>query len=394
MSGSHAGAQTRRHGGAVRERGVEGVEVLRNLVGDLALIEAGGVHGFAGEGPDLGGQELGGAEGFDEQRGLDAADRFAGNSGGGAAVDGDVDQHLERGGVGGVVRDEAEGVLRQFHGGGPARVGRDAAAAAGLDVVVAVLAAGGGHQRGLCERGGGPGRAWSRGSRPADPPRVSGRRPSQGLARACPSGAGNVNLAQIMHDLGPMSSQIRPYRAGLCKKNGPSLADERPESDPGMNLCMAESDQQAGTGDGWERQGVTIPKQVWAALRGLAGKRGHGSMKVITTGGMALIAGMPEPTRERLLRWIAITEWDHGPAAITPEAVWSQLLAVMREDLGNAEVIGRVERVPAPDVAASKLVETLKQPPMPSERTHEVTRILDPTLLGGAAKMKKKGGAA
>lgn len=155
-----------------------------------------------------------------------------------------------------------------------------------------------------------------------------------------------------------------------------------------MNLWMADDAKTNQAGDGWERQGVTIPKQVWAALRGLAGKRGHGSMKVITTAGLSVVAGMPEHARERLLRWIAITEWDHGPAALTPEAVWQQLLEVIREDIGNARVIGPVERVEAPKPSAEALAARLKERPLPTEQTHEVTRILDPRILG----RKKKAG--
>lgn len=150
--------------------------------------------------------------------------------------------------------------------------------------------------------------------------------------------------------------------------------------DPAMIPAMAE-DPKDMSGDGWERQGITIPKNVWKAMRSLAGKRGHGSMKVITTAGAALIAGMPDAVRDDLLRWITLTDWDHGPDALTPEAVWAELERLLKaRSTGNIQPIGRVKPMPVVPVNG----------PTGEQITHEVTRILDPDILG---KGKKKGAA-
>ena len=138
--------------------------------------------------------------------------------------------------------------------------------------------------------------------------------------------------------------------------------------------------------DGWERQGITIPKDVWRAMRDVAGQRGHGSMKIITTAGSALIAGMPEHVRDGLLRWITMTDWDEGPEALTPEAIYAEFLRLSRGDIGNAQVIGSASAVPPP---GGKPEDKRVSPPDDDGPTHEVTRILDPAFLA-----KKKRGVA
>lgn len=141
--------------------------------------------------------------------------------------------------------------------------------------------------------------------------------------------------------------------------------------------------------DGWRRQGVLVPDGVWSAARTLAGQRGHGAMKVLTTMGMGVAVGMPGHVRSRLMDWIARTEWENGPEAITPEALWVEFLRAIREDLGNAELIGPAEAI-TPGVPLKPLPVPRGELPLPTPATHEVTRILDPAILKG----KKKGGAA
>ncbi|MFM9958476.1 MAG: hypothetical protein ACKVZJ_10390 [Phycisphaerales bacterium] len=147
--------------------------------------------------------------------------------------------------------------------------------------------------------------------------------------------------------------------------------------------------------EGWSKQGVVVPDEVWRAVQHLAARHGYGSLKALATAAFGVLAGMPDHHRLALLRWIAQAQVG-GPGDITPEAVWNALQESMRTDIGNARVIGPVERVRVPKPAASdsvaKLVEGLKQRPLPTEQTHEVTRILDPGILG--KKKAKKEDAA
>lgn len=112
-------------------------------------------------------------------------------------------------------------------------------------------------------------------------------------------------------------------------------------------------------------------------------------MKVITTAALGVMAGMPDHVRDRLMRWINATDWDHGPEALTPEAIWTEFWAAIREDHGNAELIGPAEAI-TPGVPLKPLPAPRGELPLPTPETHQVTQILDPAILKG----KKKGGAA
>lgn len=128
-----------------------------------------------------------------------------------------------------------------------------------------------------------------------------------------------------------------------------------------------------------------MPESVWRAVRDLADDRGHGSVKLLSTIGLGVVAGMPEHVRTRVAKWAIQADYD-GVSNLTPETIFAEFIAAIREDTGNAQVIGSASPVPPP---GGKPEDKRVSPPDDDGLTHEVTRILDPAFLA-----KKKRGVA
>lgn len=96
-----------------------------------------------------------------------------------------------------------------------------------------------------------------------------------------------------------------------------------------------------------------MPETVWKAVRELADDRGHGSVKLLSTIGLGVVAGMPEHVRTRVAKWAIQADYD-GVSNLTPETIYAEFIAAIREDTGNAVVLGSASAV-SPGSAAPKV---------------------------------------
>lgn len=142
---------------------------------------------------------------------------------------------------------------------------------------------------------------------------------------------------------------------------------------------------------------MQVPEPIARALRSKARQIEGPGVQMLATAASALIVGMPESVRRRLLREVYATTAHRGSDAIEPEEIWSALLDELSQQEGQV-VAGRVD--PALRSWLAEAVRRVPPPagarPGPEGLSDEelaatiLTRILDPRLLAPASAIVHK----
>jgi len=129
--------------------------------------------------------------------------------------------------------------------------------------------------------------------------------------------------------------------------------------------------------EGWARQALQVPEGMARRFTGEADRYGPNSVKLLGTLALGILLGMPKAQRDDLYIWITRRLWDGD------------------EDLSSEEIWRQVERVVAAKPPSDGCIDTRAvQPSVGPGGTHQVTRLLDPSVsLPPTLRTKKAKGA-